>query len=686
VYFIGIDVGGTFTDLVAVDDVGTTTLAKTPTTPSDQTIGVFNGLDELARALGTERSSLLAQTHRIVHGTTVATNALLEQKGVKVGLLTTSGHRDILEMREGLKEDRYNLRMAPPDMIVPRDLRFDIKERIGADGEVLVPLDKESVQQAIQDMRANGIEAVAICFLHSYRSPDHERQAAEIVQAEMPGIYVSLSSDVLPQIKEFDRFSTTVVNAYIGPILSRYLKRLEQRLIETGYTRPLLIIQSHGGVASVEEAARTAAGCVLSGPAGGVSASKHITGLLSVPNLISFDMGGTSTDFSLIEDGEVALSTNRNIGGHRVALNSLDIVTLGAGGGSIAQVDRGGLLKVGPESAGASPGPACYQRGGNQATVTDANVTLGYLDASRELGGGTVLSQTASDAVLEKVGEGLGADRLQAAHAIYRIVNSKMADGIRLVSVRRGVDPRKFALLSFGGASGMHIAEVARETEISRVIVPRAASVLSAWGMLTTDLRVETVRSLLRESADVSAADIATTFDTMETESAHRLKDLFEGELTFARSAEMRYGEQIFEINVPLADIAWDSDNLIEQMVDRFHARHEAIYGYALREQSGVVVNLKSAIVCKLPTLPVEPKSTQTEPARPSRNRKVYTGSWVEIPVYDFDELTPGSSVAGPAAIESAMTTVLLYEGDIASVTTMGWLDIAIAPRKIKPD
>ena len=379
-YRIGIDVGGTFTDLVAVDNFGRTTLAKVPSTPADPSIGVIDGLQLLADILGLKLTALLAETDRIVHGTTVATNALLEHRGAKVGLLTTEGHRDVIEMREGLKDDRYNLRLPPPEQLVPRKLRLGVRERLRADGRIETPLDQASLERAIAALKHERVESVAVCYLHSWRDPGHERATREAVERSLPGVYVSLSSDVLPQIKEFERVSTTVVNAYVGPALSRYLDRLERRLVEAGYAGPTLIIQSHGGVAPIDESGRLAAGAVLSGPAGGVAGSVYAARLLDEGNLIPFDMGGTSTDISLIVDGRPSLAAARRVAGQTIALSSLDIASIGAGGGSIARVDAGGILHVGPESAGAVPGPACYGNGSSAATVTDANLVLGYLD------------------------------------------------------------------------------------------------------------------------------------------------------------------------------------------------------------------------------------------------------------------------------------------------------------------
>ena len=376
-YRIGIDVGGTFTDLVAVDTQGGVTHAKSPSTIQDQSLGVLEGLAVLADALGLARDDLLASTERIVHGTTVATNALLERKGARVGLLTTEGHRDLLEMREGLKDDRYDLRQPPPVPLVPRHLRLGVRERMRADGRIEIPLDRDSLDAAIAELAGQRVEAVAICYLHAWRDGRHERDTATAVRAVLPQAHISLSCEVLPQIKEYERVCTTVVNAYVGPALERYLARLETRLRQAGYGGPVLIIQSHGGVATIEDAIRLAAGTVLSGPAGGVAGSRYAARLLGQGNLIPFDMGGTSTDISLVADGEAAIAADRRLAGQRVGLMSLDIASIGAGGGSIAHVDAGGVLHVGPESAGADPGPACYGKGGTQATVTDANLVFG---------------------------------------------------------------------------------------------------------------------------------------------------------------------------------------------------------------------------------------------------------------------------------------------------------------------
>lgn len=675
---IGIDVGGTFTDLVAVDAAGKSTLAKVASTPRDPSEGVLEGLGRLAELLGTSRAELLARTQRIVHGTTVATNALLELKGSRVGLLTTAGHRDVLEMREGLKSDRYNLRQAAPVPLVPRSRRLGVIERIRADGRIETPLSRDSLVEAIEELREQQVEAIAVCYLHAWRDDRHERETARELAQAMPGVYVSVSADVLPQIKEFQRVSTTVVNAYVGPTLARYLEKLERRLEQEGYRGPTLIMQSHGGVVPLAEAARIAAGAVLSGPAGGVAGSAYASKLLNNGNLIPFDIGGTSTDICLIVDGSPSLVGARGVGAHQVALNSLDIVSLGAGGGSIGWVDRGGLLHVGPQSAGADPGPACYGRGGLETTVTDANLVLGYLDADRFLGGKRKLDNMAACAALDRLADKLGVDRIAAAHGVHRVVNTAMAEGVRLVSVRRGVDPRSFALLSFGGAAGLHATDVARQLEIRNVIVPRVASVLSAWGMLATELRCEVSRTHIGDISTMDGNDIRRLFAELEQAARQRIQGWFDGVMEFRRSADMRYGEQTFEITVPLDQVDWSSPDPLPLIAEQFHRRHEALYTYSLREQPPVLINARVVAAGLLPDLPQEPTLPAAPDAKPLSRRSIWLRQWHEVPVYGFDTLAPGQKVRGPAIVESDMTTVLLGHQDIATTTQHGWLDIEL--------
>jgi N-methylhydantoinase A len=612
-----------------------------------------------------------------VHGTTVATNALLERKGAKVGLLTTEGHRDVIEMREGLKDDRYNLRMPPPIPLVPRVRRLGVRERMRFDGTVAIPLSARSLQAALAALAKARVDAVAVCYLHSYRNPRHEKLTGQAVARRMPGAYVSLSFEVLPQIKEYERVWTTVVNAYVGPALANYLENLATRLASHGYRGDVLIIQSHGGVAPVRESTRLAAGAVLSGPAGGVAAGRYCARLLDEPNLITFDMGGTSTDIALLQGGEPQLTGEKTIGVAKVALPAIDIHTLGAGGGSVASVDAGGILHVGPESAGAQPGPACYGKGGSRATVTDANLVLGFLDPANFLGGRIRLDAHAARTAVDAIARALGTTALRAAEGISRVVNTNMAEGIKIVSVRRGVDPRRFALVSFGGAAGLHVTEVARLLEIQRVVVPSVAAVLSAWGMLATDLRYELVRSHVSEVGRMTAAGLRKLFATLEREGRKRLAR-FDGPITVRRALDMRYGEQIFEIQVDLDGVDLQAADLMERVAERFHRRHEELYAYSAPGQEVVVVNVRVAVVGALPVLPAGAGAVGRGAAAPSGRRRVWLGDWVEVPLYRMEALAAGLEVKGPAIFESATTTVLVREAERVTVTPHGWLDIRL--------
>ncbi len=678
-FTIGIDVGGTFTDLVSIDESGATIIAKSPTTPADQSIGVMAGLDVLAHRHGLTLRELLGRTERIVHGTTAATNALLERKGAKTALLTTAGHRDVLEMREGLKDDRYDLRSVPPEPLVPRHLRFGVKERMQSNGTVHVPLDQASLGEAIVAVRESGATAVAVCFLHAYRNPAHELEAVERLKRELPDVYLSRSSDVLPQIREYERVSTTVVNAYVGRIVERYLNNLRDRLKEAGLTGSLFIMLSHGGMAPVEEAGRLAAATVLSGPAGGVAGARRCAQMLGVPDLIPFDVGGTSTDISLIANAQAFLSSERGLAGQRIALKSLDIMSIAAGGGSIAGWGVGGGFHVGPESAGAVPGPACYGGGGVAATVTDANLILGYLGTERLLGGSKRLDVAAAHDAIDREAGRLGLTREETAQGIYRLVNLQMAEGVRLMTLRRGVDPRKFALLSFGGAAGPHAADVARELEIPRVIVPTVASVLSAWGMLSSDLRYETACTHVGDKHALDDERIRSGFAEIERDARERLGGWYKGDISIERSAEMRYGEQVFEIDVPLDGLDWHAPDLVNRIHERFHARHEELYTYASRDQEVILVNARVAAIGTVPAPAQLSEHASPRAARTMTERTIFSGGdWRMVPVYQIDSLVPGETIAGPAVLEMETTTIIAHAGDRVVVNAMNWLEIEI--------
>lgn len=673
-FAIGVDVGGTFTDIVCVAEDGAETLAKAPTTPADQSEGVLDGLALLAERLGLTLPALLARTARIVHGTTVATNALLERRLARAAMLTTEGHRDVIEMREGTKPDRYDLRSAPPAPIIPRARRLTVHERMGADGAARAPLDTASLGDAIS--RLGDAEAVAICFLHAWANPSHEQAAGAAVRAVRPDAYVTLSSEVLPAIKEFERFSTTAVNAAVGPLVSRYLTRLAARLSGAGYGGPLFVILSHGGVAPVEDAARLAAGTALSGPAGGVAAAVALARGGAGEDLVTFDMGGTSSDIALIQRGEAALGHGREVGGERIALDSLDISTLGAGGGSIAHLDAAGRLAVGPRSAGADPGPVAYGRGGTEPTVTDANLVLGLLDPARFLGGRRALDADAARAALARLGAALGLSAEQAAAGVQRLVDARMADGIRIATVRRGVDPRGAALLAFGGAAGLHASAVARDLGMRRVLVPLLAAGLSAWGMLRTDLRFELSRSL--PAGMPAETSLRAVFAALADAVSARMAAWHRGTVKLSRSADLRYGEQVYDVRVPLDGVAWDEPGLSARIEAAFHARHDALFGWSRAGEEVVMVNARVAAIGLLAAAQAATLAARPEAGSVARRRVMLDGAWHDAPVFDFAALAPGQRIAGPAVVESDTTTVLLRGGDVARMDAARLLDIAI--------
>ena len=682
-YKIGIDVGGTFTDFVVVRDAEAPRYFKQPSTPNDPSEGVIAGLEDAAAAYGLSPGNLLGETELIIHGTTVATNALVQRKGAKVGLLTTAGFRDLLEMREGLKEDRYNLRMTPVEPLVPRYLRLGVTERVRSDGSVDTTLDEASVERAIQSMKAEGVEALAICFLFSYLNPDHELRAAEMVRAAFPGMYMSTSHEILPQIKEFDRLSTTVVNTYVGPVLGVYLSRLQRRLEAFRQAPEILIMQSNGGVAPIEDSVRQAVRAILSGPAGGVAAAAHYGQLLGESKVIGFDMGGTSTDISLIEDGAAHLTNEKFEAGWKIAVPMIDIHTLGAGGGSIARVDPGGILRVGPDSAGADPGPACYGKGGDRPTATDASLALGYLSAQNFLGGRAPLNPSLAGGALEAhVAQRLGLSTIEAAFGVHHLVSTNVAEGIRLASVKRGVDPRQFALVAFGGASGLHASAVARQLRIESVYIPSAAPVLSALGMLSTDLQYDFSRSHSASLDGIDLDAVRSIIHELEAEGRAKLQTQGVGEanVEIVRSADMRYLDQVYEVNVAVPDLDGSDSSPISQWATSFHQRYEELYSYRQSEQEIRLVTLRVSAFGRLSKVELPKAGGDRDWAAAEKgHRSIYLGEWRDVPVYAADRLPPEAEIAGPAVLESDFTTILVDAGDTARVDELGGIRLSVA-------
>ena len=568
---VGIDVGGTFTDLVALCD-GRLVRAKVPSTP--------NQSDGVLRALA---SAGLDRTDEIRHGTTVATNALLERRGARTALVTTAGFRDVLEIGRQNRPSLYDLTRDRPAPLVPRELRFVVQERMGPEG-VLVPLDPDSLRAAVEGVCAADAEAVAVCFLFGYLHPEHERAAGEALRAALPEAHVALSSDVVPVFREYERFATTVASAYLGPRLAAYLRRLEERLLADGFPAPF-VLHSAGGVVSAEEAAAVAAACVLSGPAGGALGAARIAALAGHPDALTLDMGGTSADVSLVRAGAVATTTEAQVGGVPIQLEALDVHSVSAGGGSVAWVDEGGALRVGPRSAGADPGPAAYGRGGEEPTVTDAHAVLGRLPDGTLRGGEVRLSRAAAEAAVGGLADALALPLTDAAEGILRVANAEMAGALRVASVERGTDPRGLALVAFGGAGPMHACALADELGMRTVLVPRASGVLSALGLALAPLR--------RDRVAPAEGDLAERFAALERAAAAGLP-----EAELRRTADARYLGQAFELTVAADEL--------DRVPERFHAEHERRYGYRMEEERIEVVALRVAAVVEREPPPFE--------------------------------------------------------------------------------
>ncbi len=648
---LGVDVGGTFTDLVALDN-GEILTAKVPSTPQDQSEGVMNSV----RAAGIEARSVAA----FAHGMTVATNALLERKGARTAIVTTEGFRDVLEIARQDRPSLYDLSRNRPPALVPRGLRFTVRERMGPEGEIL-PLDERSLEEAVSALKEAEVEAVAVCLLFAFLHPEHEKKVGEVLREALPGVHVSLSSEVLPEFREYERFSTTAADAYLGPRLAAYLENLGREVEGAGMPSPL-VMQSSGGVVEIGVASQRTAACVLSGPAGGVVGAAYVAEAGGYRNLLTFDMGGTSSDVAPILDGRTLTTTETAVAGVPIKLPMIDVHTVSAGGGSIAWTDAGGALRVGPHSAGADPGPAAYNKGGEQATVTDANLFLGYLQDGAKLGGEVVLDCGLSEKALSRVGKELGMDTLQVALGVVQVTNTEMVGALRVISVERGLDPREFALVAFGGAGPLHACSLAEELGIRTVLVPKAGGVLSALGLAVSDLRRDYLRPVLSTLNELEIGELEDAFEEMECGAA---KDL--DSPRFGRRADLRYAGQSFELMV-------DADEL-EDLEARFHEVHERRYGYRMEEEIVELVNLRLVA-----TVPVEkPGLEEPEPegeSKPGRREANFGDekTWREVPVLDRARMGRGSEIEGPAIVEFPEATCVVRPGWRGIIDEVGTL------------
>src|SRR3954467_6155341 len=675
VLVVAIDIGGTFTDLIGFDEKAQQFVqAKSLSTPANLVQGIIDCLNKSGIKAGT--------IDELIHGSTIAINTLIERTGAKTALVVTRGTRDVYIIGRGNRPEAYNLLFHKHSPLVSRRLTREVEERLLASGEEHQPLNRASVADACQVLAAEGVEAVAVCFLHSYLDPAHERVAGEMIRKALPNAYVSLSHDILREYREFERMSTTVVNAYIGPKVGGYVQNLKSSLGAIGFAGDLSIMRSNGGVMTPEVATQRPVAMMESGPVGGIIARAQVGLALGFANVISFDMGGTTAKASLIRDGEPTLAPGYYVGGyasgHPVMLPMIDVVEVGAGGGSIAWIDDIGALKVGPQSAGADPGPICYKGGGSEPTITDANVVLGRLDPDNFLGGTMKLdAQGAARGIAGKIAKPLKMDTVAAAQAIVDIAIAKMSLAVREVSVEKGYDPRDFALVASGGAGPLHVIAIARELHIPSVIVPLFPSHFSALGMLLADERHDFIRTFYSDLAAVDFAVLAKIHHEMVAEATASLRHAAGAERQI--HLDLRYVGQEFTLQVPV------SVGQIER-ADRagiriaFDALYEHRYAHHSPDEPVEMVNIRLAMIGKRPKLSF-PRFAKGERAQPSRQREVYfsdTRKALPCPVYQRETLGAGGEIAGPALIQEHGTTTVLFERDACTVAPSGELMIAV--------
>jgi len=683
---VAVDIGGTFTDATLIDEEsGAVSIAKVLTTPADASEGFMQAVDRaLADANLADARIEAAQVGFVVHATTVATNAIIEGKIARGGFVTTEGFRDLLEIARQVRPSLYDTQFEKAKPLVPRDRAVTVAERLGPAGEVLRALEDDSVRAAAKILRREKVETVAVCLLHAYVNPEHEQRVGAILAEELPGVPVSLSAEVAPEFREYLRASTTVINAVIRPVVERYLERIESRLAGVGVRAKLLVMQSSGGVFSSEAARTRPVFMVESGPAAGVIASAYLGETLGRPDILSFDMGGTTAKVGLIQDGQPSVTKNYNVGGHAgagiggmslsgypVRTPVVDLVEIGAGGGSIAWVDSGGLLRVGPQSAGADPGPVCYRRGGTEPTVTDANVVLGRLNPDYFLGGDIGLDVEGSRrAIEERCAKPLRLDVTEAANGIVEIANAAMVNALHLISVQRGYDPRDFVLFGFGGAGPVHANALARDAEMPTLLIPRSPGIFSATGLLTTDLKLDTAVTVMRRADDLDADEVEATFAELEEAGRGELEreGLSADAMSFVRKIDLRYVGQSFELTIPAGD----------DLLGRFHAEHDRTYGFAAPEEPVEVVSLRLTSVGAI----AKPPPRQLESggkAEPKEQRPVYfaeSEDYVDCPIYDRYTLPAGATFAGPAVVEEFDSTTVVHPGFAVTVDDAGNLVI----------
>ena len=691
-YLVGIDVGGTFTDLIVMGDFGVD-LVKVPSVPDDLVGSVLGGLEILAERHGLTVEGLLGDLSRLVHGTTIAANALIERKGARAGFITTRGFRDTLVMRRMFRENMYDTRAREPEPLVTRDNIFEVEERIDRSGEVVTQLDTDAAARIIAEIRQRGLESVGVCFLFSFRNPAHEREVKALLAEGAPGLYISASCDICPEIRDYERACTTHINAYVQPATDKYLRAVDRALKERGMNATLEVMESNGGVSDPSTASERAVNMLLSGPVGGVMGGAYLGDQTGYGHLISFDMGGTSCDISLIQDGRATLSTpitstatHCKFEGWDVLIPFIDIHTIGSGGGSVAWIDDVGALHVGPASMGAEPGPACYGKLGEKATVTDADVVLGYIDPDYYLGGRIALDAERAQLAIQEIGSAIGTSVTEAADGIFQIVNANMINGIRVVSVEKGHDPRDFALLSYGGAGAVHATALIEDMGVDRVIIPQLAAGFSAFGLLCTDLHRDFAMTLHGSLDSLRIRDINAAFRAMEKKGRQffRSDGKADRDIRFEYAADMRYQRQSHDIRVAL-DAPVRSKR---QVIDSFNRTYHDSYGYLLDEAAILLVNLRVSAydACDKPAIQARRRTGVIGGGALKGRRPAYfteRGRFVQTKVYDGHALRPGNSLKGPAVVELATTTIVVRPGQNLAVDP--YSNFVVTRKGVKP-
>lgn len=661
-----IDVGGTFTDCLCLDESGSLHRFKASTTPGDPTEGFFSAVSKAAAFFGCSLSEFLGEVERIVHGTTLGTNALIVRRGAKVGMITTEGFRDVIEMRRGIKSlhgSIFDQFVEPYEPIVPRYLRLPVEERIRYTGEIVTPLNEQQVREAAQKLTEEGCEAIAICFLSAYVNSEHERQAKEIVKAVAPNAYITTSHEILPVWREFERFSTTVISAYIGPIISGYITKLVQELSRNGFGGSLMMMQANALVQTPEYCAERAVYLLDSGPAAAPSGALAVVGDRANPNVLSVDMGGTSFDICVLKSGIIPTTTENWVGEDRVAIKMVDLVTVGAGGGSIAWIDSLGLLRVGPQSAGADPGPAAYGKA-DYATVTDANLVLGYVPADYFLGGEMTVDVERSRQAIARIGAPLGMSVEQAAWAIWTTINANMANAIHEMCTKKGHDIRTFTMVAGGGAGGAHVAGIAKRLSIPEVVIPRVAALMSAFGMYNLDLGLEFARSWFLDRNLVKPEVLQTLFDEMRGDARNEFFHLGidPAVLSYVPTVEMRYSGQFTELEVTLAGMEI-TDRTLDHLVEEFHAKHLQLFNYNLPWLGVEFLTFRLRVTAPRRLMerpPVASGNAVAAIAKRGTRPVLFEDGLRNAQVFDWDVLEPGDVVSGPAVVVDRTTSVLV--------------------------